>query len=417
MVDTRGWKRCQCFSACRELLSNNPYIIVHFPPSSSQVATTCYDKTSLSVIEDTTEVTATAHTLSSLPPLTLCCITVFQKGTCVGADVNGLPAQTCGMTLDAPPLCATNLTVTATSYSSLLVQWNSPPNAVPGLNYTIQVMANSMLVNTLYSLTNTFAFVSDLEPNTNYTVHLNVESTGGSGSGSASGSGAGGCTVAEGSTPMGTPPAPTNVSLDTMDCTLIGSWWDASKTSYNVVNYGVYARCNDILVNASVPSDAMSVNLNICDTSNSVPLGGALSWCTLQVQSCDSISCGQFSELALTVIPSNTPAKPLCFITEEVGTRVFISFTLSAPFALDDLTVDYSLVTTSDMQQVNKSTIPFDGSNTLSFSGLFRNLEYQFSLKLCDNVVNCGDSCTLNFTPNTVSVHYQTYLPGGKCVL
>ena len=92
---------------------------------------------------------------------------------------------------------------------------------------------------------------------------------------------------------------------------------------------------------------------------------------------------------------------PRCFITQEVGTTVFISYTLSAPYALDDLYVKYSLTPTTGVSV--EETMPFDGNNTLSFDDLSRDQEYSFSLQLCDTLTKCGNSCSIVFFPNTVS--------------
>ena len=371
-------------------------------PLSAQVESVCYDHVALSVNEAIySSVSELTLTLGSLRPLTLCCIKVFQNAICMEEELTGLPVQMCNTTLADAPECPANLNAIPTSYRSLLVQWDTPSNAVLGLNYTVRIETvetdPAVPIPLEHSLDNTFAFVNGLEPNTSYNVSLSV--AGMEGSGGSSGE----CTYTVGNTPIGTPPAPVNVKLTSGECTLIGSWSDPAKSSYNVTNYLAYARCNDIIFMDNISSDAMSVNFSICDASGTLR-GGDLSWCTLQVQGCDGFSCGQLSELALTMVPDSKPGRPLCFITEEVGSRVLISYTLPAPFALEYLFVKYSLMQTSDMSLINGDNKPFDGNNVLSFPDLFRGQEYSFSLQLCDdNGTKCGESCNIIFVPNTVS--------------
>ena len=365
----------------------------------------CYDQVDLSVKSSSPMVSSPTFTISDLRPLTLCCVKIFRTATCMGGELSGLPLQMCNTTSPDTPECPTDLTAVSTSYQSLLVRWNTPSNAVLGLNYTVRVepaeTAPTVPIPLVHSLDKTSAFVNGLKPNTTYNVYLSVDYTGGAGSGSALGSGTGEFATIMATTPVGTPPAPENVQLMSVECALMGTWSDPYKSSYNVTSYNVYARCNDVTTMQTVPSDATSMSFNVCDATGALYSGADLSWCSIQVQSCDGLSCGQLSELAQTVVPDSKPAAPRCFITQEVGTTVFISYTLSAPYALDDLHVKYSLTPTTGMSV--EEVEPFDSNNVLSFDDLSRDQEYSFSLQLCDNVTECGESCSLTFVPNTVS--------------
>ena len=234
----------------------------------------CYDPVR-GVQTNTFTTATTAHTITSLGPLTSCCITVHAINTCEidgvrDREVIGLPAKSCGQTLDAVPVAVSNLNTLRVSSSALLPTWEPPSNYQrKGLTYTIAV--NSAMGNIIrgpFNVTDRLSYYIDgLTANTLYTVTVTATSTVGTGP-------QGGHTV---TTLPSAPLPPQNPRLTAVDSDTVQLMWDDSnRQQYNVTEYFAVLRCNEVLRNGT--TNDMSISFDIPHPT------ADFAWCTAQVQ-------------------------------------------------------------------------------------------------------------------------------------
>ena len=345
----------------------------------------------MNVNEDSS--TLTSGSVMDLEPLTYCCVTVTAVNTCdingVSTSVDGLDYVECQQTNDIAPGPVRDLTVTALSPTSLLVVWTPPANyGRPGLTYTITIDS----VNPVSVLDQTNYFIDDLTANTEYSI--GVSGSSGAGSGSE-------VSVTQSTSPAA-PDPPTSPVLtfpDPGDLTrLTFTWNDTTSVTFDVMEYRAFVRCNEFEDSMNVSSTDMTVDFVIDDP------GSDFSWCTGQVQAVNSVGRSRFSELADVVVPSRVPSQPRCFLTDDFGSAVNISFTITDPFSLSELNVMYTIE--SDLAVETRSYLfnAENGTNDVIVQ-VTRNTVYDFQLVLC-NVAGCGLPCQelRNFTTSTVSV-------------
>ena len=364
----------------------------------TQVRSTCYlpiDGETNAMLDSSTD---TSGTITGLEPLTYCCVTVTAVNNC---DIDGSPASVLGLeyvqceqTNDIAPGVVRNLTVTALSPTSLLAVWNPPENYErPGVAYTVSYTSSGNNIPTTSSvLDQTSYFIDNLMSNTEYSVAVVA----------ASGVGSGSAASVDQTTAPSAPNPPTNPVLtfpDPSDLTRLNvTWEDATSAAFSVMSYTAVVRCNEFEASMNVLGDAMTAEFTVDDP------GTDFSWCTGQVQAVNSIGRSEFSELANVVIPSRVPGLPRCFLTDDLGSAVNISFTVTHPFSLSDLTVMYSIE--SDIQPLTTESYQFNAEN--GTNGVIvlvtRNTLYDFQLWLC-NTAGCGPPCQelRNFTTSTVS--------------
>ena len=91
----------------------------------------------------------------------------------------------------------------------------------------------------------------------------------------------------------------------------------------------------------------------------------------------------------------------MCYVTQNISGMVAISYTITTPYALDRLTVNYTLTPQSPDSPPNK-TFDDDNDNVLVLPGLNRTRVYEFQLMLCDMDYGCSDPCELSITPSQV---------------
>ena len=347
----------------------------------------------------------TSGSITDLEPLTYCCVTVTAVNTCnidgTPASVLGLEYVQCQRTDDITPGMVRNLTITALSPTSLLAVWNPPANYErPGVTYTITVTSSGINVAPTFSiLDQTSYFIDNLMANTEYSVAVNGES----------GAGAGNAVSVDRTTAPSAPNPPTSPALsfaDPGDLTrLTFTWVDATRDAFSVTMYAAVVRCNEYVNSTEVSSTVTTVDFVVDDP------GSDFAWCTGQVQAVNNIGRSEFSELANVVVPSRVPSQPRCFLTDDFGSAVNISFTVTDPFSLSTLTVMYTLE--SDVQPMATESYEFNvenGTNDVIVQ-VTRNTVYDFQLVLC-NVAGCSQPCQelRNFTTSTVScVHF--FLP------
>ena len=200
------------------------------------------------------------------------------------------------------------------------------------------------------------------------------------------------------------PVPPTDVVLE-MDMTdpdnsqLTISWIDENSDEYSVQHYMVVASCNNELFNETTQDTSVTINVG--------PLSGNI-WCTGRVQAVNQIGAGDYSFWGQEVFPLMSPPAPMCFLTEELGNMAVISFTLSTPYALNNLNLEYSLTSSPpDPANINVPNRKFNGNNSLPFTGFSRNVEYTFRLRLCEGDASlpnnqCSNQCMLTFFPSQV---------------
>ena len=353
----------------------------------------CYDPVR-GVQTNTSTTATTAHTITSLNPLTYCCITVRAINTCeideVSTQVLGLPAQSCGQTLDTVPVAVSNLNILRVSSSALLPTWEPPSNYQrKGLTYTITV--NSAIGNIIrgpFNVTDRLSYYVDgLTANTLYTVTVTATSTVGTGPQE-------GHTV---TTLPSAPPPPQNPRLTAVDSDTVQlTWDDSNRQQYNVTRYFAVLRCNEVLRNDT--TNDMSISFDIPHPT------ADFAWCTAQVQSINSIGRSMFSDLANTVVPSRAPEQPRCFLVDDVGSQLNISFDVTYPFSVEGMTVEWRLTPDYRTEGVIQDAFNFtsDTSNRVSIP-VSRNTRYNFQLRIC-NRHGCSGYCLLsNFTTSSVS--------------
>ena len=359
----------------------------------SQVMQVCYDSIH-GVQTNTFTTTSTTHTTTNLGPLTYCCVTVHAVHTCeidgVSTQVLGLPAQLCGRTLDTVPLAVSNLNVLRVSPSALLPTWEPPSNYQRrGLIYTITVnSAMGNIVRGPFTVTDGLSdYIDGLDSNTLYSVTVKATSTAGMG-------------PQEDrmvTTLPSAPPPPQNLRLTAVDSDTVQLIWnDSNRQSHNVTQYFAVLRCNEALQNDT------TTDLSIRFT---IPRPTAdFAWCTAQVQSVNTIGRSAFSNLANVVVPSRAPEQPRCFLVDDIGSQVSISFDVTYPFSVEGMRVEWNLSAHFRTEEVRRDTFNFNSSTSNRISvPVSRNTRYDFQLRIC-NRHGCSGYCRLsNFTTSSVS--------------
>lgn len=359
----------------------------------SQVMQECYDSIR-GVQTNTFTTTSTTHTTTNLGPLTYCCVTVHAVHTCeidgVSTQVLGLPAQLCGRTLDTVPLAVSNLNVLRVSPSALLPTWEPPSNYQRrGLIYTITVnSAMGNIVRGPFTVTDGLSdYIDGLDSNTLYSVTVKATSTAGMG-------------PQEDrmvTTLPSAPPPPQNLRLTAVDSDTVQLIWnDSNRQSHNVTQYFAVLRCNEALQNDT------TTDLSIRFT---IPRPTAdFAWCTAQVQSVNTVGRSAFSNLANVVVPSRAPEQPRCFLVDDIGSQVSISFDVTYPFSVEGMRVEWNLSAHFRTEEVRRDTFNFNSSTSNRISvPVSRNTRYDFQLRIC-NRHGCSGYCRLsNFTTSSVS--------------
>ena len=331
-----------------------------------------------------------------LKPLTHCCVTVSTTNMCSSQPpIEGLPAQLCSRTSDVVPGDIRALTIEALSPFGLLAIWEPPENYQrSGLTYNIRVEDTTPTLIPTDSVTDlTSYYIGNLMANTLYSIAITAES----------GEGVGNPVTMNGSTLPSAPAPPTNPTLSIIGpLELMLTWDDATAADFSVSEYRAVWRCNELDNGTSTPG--MSITIDISDP------GADFAWCTAQVQAINNIGQSDYSELADIAIPSRIPSQPRCFLNDDFGSTITVSFDVTYPFSLGSLTVNYTLI--SDFGLIRMPEVQFDANSSNVFSvAVSRNTRYSFELNVC-NRFGCSPPCQdlLNFTTSTVSgylfVHY-----------
>ncbi len=331
-------------------------------------------------------INSTNHLILDLDPLTRCCIAVSAISTCSGNKLYSEAELLCNITTDDIPGQVEELTVSSPNPTSLLVTWSVPDNySNPSLVYEVKWKSTESLLESDIVLDVLYYYIDGLNQSSVYTVTLTAMSAVGSGPERS----------ISYETSNDVPTAPENVKINFDDCDMVVSWTHDDKNDYDVTEYHVRAHCNrEIYEKSTSISDSMSCTFDICDNGDPV-----LSWCIVQVQAENDIGKGVYSPWIDRVYLQGAPATPHCFLAENVGSLVAISYTLTAPYSLNGLTVNYTLDPLPASAPPNDS---FDGNNTLIFGKLDRNISYSFSLMLCYGGSDCSPGCDLTFTPSQV---------------
>ena len=308
-----------------------------------------------------------------------------------GTVMHGLPTQSCGQTLDAVPSEVRNVSIIRVSPSAILSTWEPPSNYErPGLNYTVTVQNSAMntVVRDPFTVTDRLSYyINGLTANTKYNVIVEAASAAGMGS----------QVVTMVTTLPSVPTPPENPRLSVVDTiTLRLMWDDPNHQIYNVSNYYAVLRCNELVQNVTTPD--MATQFTISD-----PVAD-FAWCTAEVQAINDIGSSRFSNLTNIVVPSRAPEQPRCFLVDDLGSRLNISFDVTYPFSVEGMTVEWIL--TPDYNAATPLTNSFrftaDTSNMVDIP-VSRNTQYSFQLRIC-NIHGCSGYCLLNnFTTSSVS--------------
>ena len=338
------------------------------------------------MIEEFVEnINSTNHLILDLDPLTRCCIAVSAISTCDGSKLYSESELLCNITSDDIPGQVEDLTVSSPNPTSLLVTWSVPDNySNPSLVYEVTWKTTDSLLDSYIVLDVLYYYIHGLNQSTVYTVTLTA----------MSGVGSGPQRSISYETGDDVPTAPEDVTIQFNDCDMQVSWTHDDKDEYHVNGYNIRAHCNREDYEETTFQNDMSVTIDICKDSDPV-----LSWCIAQVQAVNDIGNGPYSSWVDAVFPQATPTTPHCFLAENIGSLVAISYTLTAPYSLNDLTVSYTLDPLPASAPPNDF---FDGNNTLVFRKLDRSISYSFSLMLCYGGSDCSPPCELTFTPSQV---------------
>ena len=317
-----------------------------------------------------------------MSPLTDCCVTVYAVATCNSLIHPGEIASACGRTSDTTPSSVQNLFALSVSDHSLFVLWEPPTNyARPGLQYALNFRSQSTVITAMTG--QTYYFIDSLQPSTSYTIEVRAVSTVGMSQPSQ----------ATNVTKPPLPSPPTNVRFSNStesgsnNICLVLDW----TTVPNVTHYSVFWKCNEVDRNATTSDTFLKVT-----TYN--PSDGGYTWCTARVQSINEIGISDLSDAVSSVVPPMPPPQPTCFLVDNKGSSADFSFTVTDPFSLDQLEIDWNLTNGSNTMP-NRSLF-VDSTLTVA---LERDTSYVFSLRLC-NLHGCGDYCSpISFTTNSVS--------------
>ena len=318
------------------------------------------------------------YTIDHLLPLTDCCVRVYAENVCDSVVYAGPIVSTCGQSSDAKPSPVQNLSIISVSDHSLFIVWKPPANYTrPGVRYLLEIAGQRLEV-----VDQTYYFVNvNLLPSTSYTVEVVAVSSVGS------------SMVARAITTTKPlfPTTPSNVQFsgDIVNNRPILEWDSVSS----VTQYVVFWQCNEINGNTTTRNTSVTI-------AEDDPLVDPYTWCTARVQSVNEIGVSDLSDASSIAIPLPVPSKPTCYLADDKGSSALFSFTVTDPFSLYQLSVDWKLnisFTTTETSNRTRFT-----TNTLSIP-VRRNTEYLFSLRLC-NLHGCGDYCSsIGFTTNTVS--------------
>ena len=318
-----------------------------------------------------------SFTITELVPLTNCHVDVYAENTCNSMTYSGPVANAQSRTGDGTPSLVQTLGAIAVSDHSLFITWEPPQNYErPGLNYSVDVAGRTSIVSDqMYLFINT-----GLEPNTSYEVAVKAISSAGMSAET---------TVMKATKPS-LPSPPGNVQFLAVVNNGLPLEWTAQS---HVANYTVFWKCNEMDGNITTTYTAVMID-------NSVYSGNSYTWCTARVQSANEVGLSDLSVAVSTVIPQSVPPPPTCFLVDNQGSSALFSFTVSTPFSLDELNINWQL-NTSSTTTVSNNTLHFE-NNSLTIL-VERNTEYIFNLRLC-NLQGCGDYCpSIKFTTNTVS--------------
>lgn len=346
-----------------------------------------------------TTTTTTSHTVTSLPPLTTCCATIRARhvggASCTDTTL-GFGTEVCGQTTDTTPLTVQSLAVEAVSSSTLYVTWEEPSNYErPGLVYNVAWSPNdgSGIVNqkTVFSITG-------LQPSTVYTVTVSATAPSG-----AVGGAVGGAMSLSRPTLSLPPGPPTDPMLVVSNNDVIFSWMAPNPS---VTSYLARLRCNDMDFTGNITAPATSFTFN----TSSAP---GTTWCAAMVQAVNSVASSEFSPRVSIVRPATVPTKPRCFFTGNTGSNASISFTVTYPFTLTGLQVEYTVVSSTGMPTSDSQDFTIDSPNIV-YVTVERDASYEFMLRFC-NGNQCGEYCdVISFNTETVSavrtIHNRMYI-------
>lgn len=296
------------------------------------------------------------------------------------------------------PEAVSSLTVEGANRDGIVTFWNPPSNYQrPGLNYTLSISSPN-IATLMYTTQHTYFYMDSLEALIEYTVTVVPESSEGAGPSNEATS-----------TPLLPPPPPPSdpiLRTDAVDPNiLILSWTLNSVEIYNVRRYVAELRCNEENPVVKTIEDGMttSVMFNIPNMADNFV------WCAAQLQAENDVGKGRFSELASTALPNTVPSKPRCYLVDDKGSKISISFDVTHPFSLDSLRISYAITSKS---YSNSSNLPFASlsANVLSIP-VSRNTNYNFQLRVC-NTHGCSDSCEelRNFTTSPVSPNIDFHI-------
>jgi hypothetical protein len=356
------------------------------------VVTKCFNEDGAATEERT--ILETQGSLTGLSPLILCCVRVTAVNNCEEPSVHRGPAtEVCGETSDVVPGVVRDLIVEGVNREGILATWNPPANYErSGLTYRISVTAPGFSGAVATISDQAFYYLGSLEASQEYTVTVSAESSVGVGAGEA----------AMNSTLPSPPPPPSDPQLGTKAVsddvvTLELTWNPVDNATYQVTGYVAVLRCND-----DEPMSKLTTNLEVTfDVTNP---GANFAWCTAQVQTVSTVGRGHFSDLVSIALPSQAPSTPRCYLVDDQGSTVTISFDVTHPFSLNSLKIRYTLV--PDFQvpsSVNEIVETFNANNVLVLP-VSRNTKYNFQLRLC-NDHGCSEYCDQlrNFTTSSTA--------------
>ena len=308
--------------------------------------------------------------------------------------LSGLLVEACAITNDTVPGPVTSLTVTGVNRGAILVTWAPPTNYErSGLDYIVRVSTDGDTTVAEETVVDRgYFYLGGLTADTEFSVRVSARS----------GEGEGEIVQAEGNTLPDAPPPPGNPQLAVADNDTLTLSWDPVG---GVSEYVTVLRCNEQPAVMETVIEGTSVNFDVVNPEPN------FAWCTAQIQSKNNIGLGEFSELVSMAIPSSAPSTPRCYLVDDQGSSISVSFDVTSPFSLESLSVGYKLI--ADFQRadmVEESVVQFDGNNTLILP-VSRNTEYDFQLRLC-NVHGCSGVCKdlTNFTTSSVShIHTLTH--------
>ncbi len=350
-----------------------------------QVSRVCYNSTTgpNTVMVSTS---SASHTITGLTALTTCCIIVAAGHTSSSPSCTsttfGPSVEMCGTTTDDAPGAVVSLTVEAISSSVLYATWKEPLNyARPGLMYNISWSpdAGSEILNQL-----TQYAITGLRPSTEYIITVFAISP-----------------ISEGAnltrmqTTLSLPPTPPTNPLLSVSGSDITFSWDVS-TALDT-RYLAQLNCDNVEFFTTVSHPTASVTFDTSSVTGTV-------WCVAVVQAINSVTSSEFSERVSIVRPVMTPTKPRCYFTGNMASNATVSYTVTYPFILDKVTVEYRLYSSTDPMVTGT-----DNFTAFTYNNVFilvnRDTQYQFDLRLC-NSGECGPYCDrISFNTESVSTH------------